>query len=78
MPRMPEQTFRSYDETQDEEFYSVPRLVTHGNAYKYKTACAEVPPSADRGRHRVGVDGGLNHLTNTRRSNPSLRNGACR
>jgi len=35
---MPEQAFRRYDETPDEEFYSVPRLVTYGNAYKYKTA----------------------------------------
>jgi hypothetical protein len=38
MPRIPEQAFRRYDGTPDEEFYSVPRLVTHGNAYEYKTA----------------------------------------
>jgi hypothetical protein len=35
---MPEQAFRRYDETPDEESYSVPRLVTHGNAYRFKTA----------------------------------------
>jgi hypothetical protein len=29
MSRIPEQAFRRYDETPDEEFYSVPRLVTH-------------------------------------------------
>ena len=33
MPRMPEQAFRRYDETPDEEFYSVPRLVTHRQRY---------------------------------------------
>jgi hypothetical protein len=38
MPRILEQAFRRYDETPDEEFYSVLRLVIHGNAYKYKTA----------------------------------------
>ena len=29
MSRIPEQAFRRYDETPDEEFYSAPRLVTH-------------------------------------------------
>src|SRR4051812_21266259 len=29
MPRIPEEAFRRYDETPDEGFYSVPRLVTH-------------------------------------------------
>ena len=29
MPRFPEGAFGRYDETPDEEFYSVPRLVTH-------------------------------------------------
>ena len=29
MSRIPEQAFRRYDETPDEEFYGVPRLVTH-------------------------------------------------
>jgi hypothetical protein len=38
MPRIPEQALRRYDGTPDEGFYSVPRLVTHGNAYEYKTA----------------------------------------
>jgi hypothetical protein len=78
MPRILEQAFRRYDETPDEEFYSVLRLVTHGNAYKYKTAWAEVPCSAGRGRYRVRVNEDLNHSTNTLRSNPSLRDGACR
>jgi hypothetical protein len=38
MPHIPEQAFRRYDETPDEEFYSVPQRVTHGNAYNSKTA----------------------------------------
>ena len=29
MPRFPEETFRRYDESPDEEFYGTPRLVTH-------------------------------------------------
>lgn len=29
MPRLPAEAFRRYDETPDEEFYSIPRLVTH-------------------------------------------------
>jgi hypothetical protein len=29
MPRLHQEAFRRYDETPDEEFYSVPRLVTH-------------------------------------------------
>jgi hypothetical protein len=29
MPRFPEETFRRYDESPDEEFYRTPRLVTH-------------------------------------------------
>ena len=29
MSRIPEQAFRRYDETPDEEFYETPRLVTH-------------------------------------------------
>ena len=29
MPLTPSEAFRRYDETPDEEFYSVPRLVTH-------------------------------------------------
>jgi hypothetical protein len=37
MSRIPEQAFRRYDETPDEEFYSVPRLVTHVNVTDHKT-----------------------------------------
>ena len=37
MPRTPSEAFRRYDETPDEEFYGVPRLVTHINAPNYKT-----------------------------------------
>jgi hypothetical protein len=33
----PSEAFRHYDEKPDEEFYSVPRLVTHINAPYYKT-----------------------------------------
>jgi|SRR5918997_5810874 SAM-dependent methyltransferase len=29
MPRFPEEAFRRYDETPDEEFYRTPRIVTH-------------------------------------------------
>jgi len=29
MPRFPEEAFRRYDDTPDEQFYSTPRLVTH-------------------------------------------------
>ncbi len=29
MPPLPEEAFRRYDEASDEEFYKVPRLVTH-------------------------------------------------
>jgi hypothetical protein len=37
MSRIPEQAFKRYDEMPDEEFYSVPRLVTHVNVMDYKT-----------------------------------------
>jgi hypothetical protein len=37
MSRIPGQAFRRYDETPDEEFYSVPRLVTHVNVTDYNT-----------------------------------------
>jgi hypothetical protein len=37
MSLTPSEAFRRYDETPDEEFYSVPRLVTHINAQNYKT-----------------------------------------
>ena len=37
MSRIPGQAFRRYDETPVEEFYSVPRLITHINVTDYKT-----------------------------------------
>ena len=37
MPRLPEQAFKRYDEAPDEEFYRMPRLVTHINVSNYKT-----------------------------------------
>ncbi len=38
MVSLPEEAFRRYDETPDEEFYQTPRLVTHINAQNYKTS----------------------------------------
>jgi hypothetical protein len=38
MSGTPVNAFSRYDETPDEEFYIVPRLVTHINAQNYKTA----------------------------------------
>ena len=37
VPLKPSEAFRRYDEMPDEEFYSVPWLVTHINAPNYKT-----------------------------------------
>ena len=35
---LPAEAFRRYDETPDEEFYKIPRLVTQINASNYKTS----------------------------------------
>jgi hypothetical protein len=38
MSHILEEAFRRYDETPDEKFYSLPRLVTHINTPNYKTS----------------------------------------
>ena len=48
MSQLPAGAFRRYDETPDEEFYNVPRLVTHLNVPNYKTSQAEISRPADQ------------------------------
>ncbi len=61
MSQSPAGAFRRYNETPDERFYSIPRLVAHINAPNYRTPRTTIPRSTDQARHQAGVNDGLNH-----------------